>query len=289
MQTEEEFRQDLTHVAHKLYGKGLVAGTNGNISIRMDTDTILTSPFGVSLGTLEPGQVIQTNVNGEVTAGQGQTSVEYPLHLEAYRRRSDVRAVIHAHPPVATGMAAAGLDMTEPLLTEVILGFGGIPLAPYAAPGTDAFVQAITDLVPDHNALLLANHGALTLGQTLHDACHKMEVLELVAQSTLTARLFGGAKPLSNAQAQELRSLRAKLSGRTPDPECTPCTEWMRTCSSLAPLFSLPTHCGACAECTSSEGSGGSGGAAQASQADADTPLENLIRQVTAKVVQQLG
>lgn len=289
MQTEEELRQDLTYIAHKLYNKGLVAGANGNISIRMDTDVILTSPFGTSLGALEPEQVLQTDLSGEVTAGQGQISVEYPLHLEAYRRRADIRAVIHAHPPVATGMAAAGLDMTEPLLTEVILGFGRIPLAPYAAPGTDAFVQAITDLLADHNALLLANHGALTLGQTVHDACYKMEVLELVAQSTLAARLFGGAKLLSDAQTRELLDLRAKLSEKSPDTECATCTEWMQTCSSLAPLFNLQTHCGACSEGTSSDGSGNSAAPPQASSVDGDAQLEDFIRQVTAEVVRQLG
>jgi len=270
MQTEPEIRQDLSRIAKKLYDKGLVAGTNGNISARIDTDVLLTSPLGVSLGALDPEQIIKTDLRGDLLDGAGRPSVEYPLHLEAYRLRSDIRAVVHAHPPFATGMAAAGQDMTRPLLTEVVLVFKAVPLAKYAPPNTEAFMRSITDLAPEYDAILLANHGALTLGKTPDEACYKMEVLESVAQSTLTAQLFGGGVFLSDAQLQELLTIRRTLSAPNP------ASDWMHPAPGVALPAEPPIHCGACPL-------GGSTEPSEAGEAEA------LIRRVVAEVTSRLS
>ena len=274
MQTELEIRQDLSRIAKKIYNKGLVAGANGNISARIDTDVALASPLGISLGALNPEQLIKTNLRGDLLDGNGRPSVEYPLHLEAYRLRSDVRAVVHAHPPFATGMAAAGQDMTRPLLTEVVLAFKAIPLANYAPPGTEAFVRSITDLAPEYDAILLANHGALTLGKTPDEACHKMEVLESVAQSTLSAQLFGGGVFLSDAQLQELLTIRRTLSAPNP------ASDWMHPAPGIALSSEPPIHCGACPLGQSTESSEAGPGGIEA---------EALIRRVVAEVTSRLS
>jgi len=274
MQTEIEYRQDLSRIAKKLYDKGLVAGTNGNLSVRIDTDVLLASPLGASLGALSPEQIIKTNMRGELLDGSGQPSVEYTLHLEAYHLRSDIRAVVHAHPPFATGMAAARQDMTKPLLTEVVLAFKAIPLANYAPPTTDAFVRSIAGLVPEYDAILLANHGALTLGKTLDEACYRMEVLESVAQSTMAARLFGGGAFLSDSQLQELLTIRRTLL--TPNPA----SDWTHPTPGIALPSEPPIHCEACPLGQSTDQS-------KASPNDVET--EALIRRVIAEVTSRLG
>ncbi len=274
MQTEPEIRQDLSRIAKKLYDKGLVAGTNGNISVRIDTDVLLASPLGVSLGALNSEQLIKTNLRGDLLGGAGRPSVEYPLHLEAYRLRSDIRAVVHAHPPFATGMAAAGQDMTRPLLTEVVLAFKAVPLAKYAPPNTEAFTRSITDLAPEYDAILLANHGALTLGKTPDEACHKMEVLESVARSTLSARLFGGGVFLSDAQLQELLAIRRTLSAPNP------ASDWLHPAPGVALASEPPIHCGACPLGGSTEPSEAGSGSIEA---------EALIRRVVAEVTSRLS
>jgi len=274
MQTEMEYRQDLSRIGKKLYDKGLVAGTNGNLSVRIDTDVLLASPLGASLGALTPEEIIKTNLRGDLLDGSGQPSVEYPLHLEAYRLRSDVRAVVHAHPPFATGMAAAGQDMTKPLLTEVVLAFRAIPLASYAPPTTEAFVRSIADLVPEYDAILLANHGALTIGKTLDEACYKMEVLESVARSALAARLFGGGAFLSDAQLQELLTIRRKLS--SPNPT----SDWTRPAPGIAVPSEPPIHCDACSLGQGTDQSGVS---------PSDLETEKLVRRVIAEVTSRLG
>ena len=274
MQTEPEIRQDLSRIAKKLYDKGLVAGANGNISARIDTDVLLASPLGVSLGALDPEQIIKTDLRGDLLDGNGRPSVEYPLHLEAYRLRSDIRAVVHAHPPYATGMAAAGQDMTRPLLTEVVLAFKSVPLAKYAPLNTEAFVHSIADLVTEYDAILLANHGALTLGKTPDEACYKMEVLESVAQSTLSARLFGGGVFLSDAQLQELLTIRRTLSAPNP------ASDWIHPAPGVALPSEPPIHCGACPLGGNMEPSEAGSGSIEA---------EALIRRVVAEVTSRLS
>lgn len=275
MRTEYGYREDLVRIGVKLYAGGMVAGTNGNISVRIDTDEILTSPLGASLGALDPEAVLKTNLAGEVIEGQGLVSVEYPLHLEVYRVRSDVRAVVHGHPATSTGMAAARLSMTEPVLTEVLLGFGEIPLAEYAPPGTDAFPKSVSGLAEDHDAILLANHGVVTMGRTLDEACHRMEVVELVARSMLAARLFGGGVSLSDAQAKELLDIRRMLTGGTSDPSCKACNEWTEVGAATGDAACL--ECGACASDERAEppATGGDGS-------------DELVRRIAAEVIQRL-
>lgn len=289
MKTEQEYRDDLVQIGKRLYSKGLVAGTNGNISIRIDTEEILTTARGVSLGALVPESILKTNITGDLIVGNGRTSVEYPLHLEVYNRRWDIRAVVHAHPPIATGMAAAGLDMVEPLLTEVVLGFGEIPLAEYAAPTREEFPRSISELAENHDAILLANHGALTIGKSLEDAFYKMEVLELVAQSTLTAKLFGGGKSLSRPQAQELRIIREMLTPKTLTPMCETCgTCKAQETGDLPPALLDPkseVDCATCQACPAGANSlkGKVAGTRQEPASLSEVDIEQIVRQIISK------
>ena len=279
MKTEYGHREDLVRIGAKLYAQGMVAGTNGNVSVRIDTDEILTSPLGASLGALDPEAVLKTSMSGDVIEGQGVVSVEYPMHLEVYRGRSDVRAVVHGHPSTSTGMAAARLSMTEPVLTEVLLGFGEIPLAEYAPPGTDAFPQSISDLVKGHDAILLANHGVVTMGKTLDEACHRIEVVELIARSMMAARQFGGGVVLSDAEAKELLEIRRSLTGGTADPSCTACREW----TELSPT-AQEGACMNCATCASDK----SDKAAEPSAAGGNGSDE-MVRRIATEVIRKLG
>jgi len=276
MKTEYGHREDLVRIGAKLYAQGMVAGTNGNISVRIDTDEILTSPLGASLGALDPEAVLKTSLSGDLIEGQGSVSVEYPMHLEVYRVRPDVRAVVHGHPATSTGMAAARLSMTEPVLTEVLLGFGEIPLAEYAPPGTDAFPKSISKLVEDHDAILLANHGVVTMGRTLDEACHRIEVVELIARSMLAARQFGGGVTLSDADAKELLDIRRRLIGGTADPSCTACREWTELSPSAQEGACL--NCETCASDTSAEPSATNGDGS-----------DEMVRRIAAEVIRRLG
>lgn len=198
-------RRAIVHVCHRLAERGLVAGQDGNVSVRLADDRILCTPAGASKGDLRPADLVVVDAGGRPVRGErGRPSSELDLHLRAYARRPDVRAVVHAHPPTATGFAVAGRDFVAPVLPEVLLLMGRVPLVPYALPGTPAVADAFEPVFPTHDAFLMANHGALTLGSTLTRAHQRMESLEHAAKILLTAELLGGARRLSAAQAAEL-------------------------------------------------------------------------------------
>jgi len=226
MKTEREVREEIVEVGRKLYERGFVAGTNGNLSVRFDTDLILTTPRGACLGALDPEAVVATTLKGEIVDGRPGSAVpvEYPLHAVSYILRPDVRAVVHAHPATATAFAACGFAMTEPLVTDLLLGFNGVPLAKYAAPNTVAFAESIASLVPQHDAVLLANHGAVTLGSSALDAFYKMDLLELVARTMAAARTLGGGRQLTVEQVSELRILRASMAAAARGAGCQSCS-----------------------------------------------------------------
>jgi L-fuculose-phosphate aldolase len=199
-----ELAREIVRVCRRLYERGLVAGPDGNVSARLSDGTILVTPRGMSKVDVTAERLVVVDPDGRVVDG-GRPSSELRMHLRIYAKRPDVRAVVHAHPPVATGFGVAGESFVAPVLPEVILQMGAVPLVKYATPGTDALPDAIEPLLVGHEAFLLANHGATTLGTTLEQAHQRMESLEHAARIVLAARTLGRVNELSAADVRALR------------------------------------------------------------------------------------
>lgn len=215
---EVQLKRDLCEVGRRVWMRQFVAANDGNFSIRIGEDEVLTTPTGVSKGFMTPEMICKVNLQGKHLEGAYAPSSEILLHLKVYRCRPDVRAVVHAHPPTATGFAVAGWSLQQPVLPEVIVGLGGVPLCPFALPGTAEVPESLREYLSSYDAFLLANHGALTVGADLFTAYYRMEILEHFAQVMLTAHLLGGAKPLSQSRVQELYRIRQSLAGNASTP-----------------------------------------------------------------------
>lgn len=205
---EEQHRRELCAAGAWLYQRGFVVATDGNLSLRLDESRVLTSPTGVSKGMLEPESLVVTDLNGVRLAGRYPPSSELAMHLAVYRRRPDVSAICHAHPPVATGYAAAGVALDKALLAECILDLECIPVAPYATPGTPALAEAIEPLIGRFNAILLGNHGVVTFGNDLLSAFFRMETTEHIARVTLVTELLGRQVLLTSRDVKSLLASR---------------------------------------------------------------------------------
>ena len=197
--------ESIVRVCRRLYERGLIAGPDGNVSVRFPDGSILATPSGMSKVDVRPEDLVLVDPGGTLLEGSRRPSSELQLHLRAYRCREDVNAVVHAHPPTATGFAVAGEGFTASVLPEVILQMGVVPLVPYATPGTEALADVCEPFLATHDAFLMANHGATTLGMTLELAHQRMESLEHAARILLAARTLGRVNELSAADAQALR------------------------------------------------------------------------------------
>ena len=208
--TEDEHRRDICTVGRHLRARNFAAATDGNISVRLDHSRVLTSPTAMSKGWMEPDDLVITDMKGERISGRLKASSELAMHLLIYRRRPDIRAVVHAHPPTATGYAAAGLPLNKAIVSEVILSLGCIPVAPYATPGTPELTEAMEPLVPSYDAILMANHGVVTYGPDLLTAFFRMETVEHFAQIALVTELLGKQALLSGRDVEKLLAARAR-------------------------------------------------------------------------------
>lgn len=213
---EREAREAIVLVCRRLYERGLIAGPDGNVSVRISDSLLLVTPAGLSKADVREPDLVLVRPDGTHVAGARRASSELRMHLLIYDQRKDVTAVVHAHPPIATGMAVAGEDMLEPVLPEVVLQTGGIPLIPYATPGSAELANAFAPFLPHHDAFLMANHGATTVGASLTQAHQRMESLEHAARILLAARLYGRVTPLTGAQARALLELRGVVSKQPP-------------------------------------------------------------------------
>src|SRR5690348_3585197 len=197
MPSESQLRRSIVEIGNQLHAAGFVAGTEGNISTRLDAKKVLITPTGVSKRGMKPADLVIVDLAGQRAKKQSSrrnASSEVDMHLQIYRIRPDVNAVVHAHPPIATGFAVARRALDRPLVPEVVVALTKIPLAPYATPGTPAVGQAVARLAAEHDAILLANHGAVTCGEDLTSAYLKMETVEQLAKIFLAAEQAGGAK-----------------------------------------------------------------------------------------------
>ena len=207
---EAELRERIVGIGRRLYALGFVPATDGNISVRLAGGGMLITPSGVPKGTLSPDDLAKLGPDGGLLSGRKPSS-EYRLHLCVYRRRPDVMAVVHAHPPLATGLACAGVALDKPLTAELLIALGKVPLAAYATPGTDEVCDSISGLVKDHNAIMLANHGVVACGLDLETAFQRMETVEQAAKITLAAALAGGGRLIPAEKIRELEAIRASL------------------------------------------------------------------------------
>src|SRR6204780_286931 len=212
-------RKQLARFGKWLYRLGFVPGTAGNISVRLSHDRILATPTGMSKSLLKAPDMVLVDMEGHRVGESRNVTSEIGMHLAIYRQRPDVQAVVHAHPPISTGFASCGLALEEPLCSEVVLALGSIPLAPYATTGTADVASSIQPLIVDHDAVLLANHGVVTAGDTLQNAFMRMETVEHFAHICLVARQLGCPHPLPCARLHKWAEAPSPTQG-TPPPGC---------------------------------------------------------------------
>ena len=199
---------EMVRCCRALWQRGLIAGSDGNLSIRLGPDRLLVTPRGLLKGELEPGDLVQVDLAGGHLDGCRKASTELDLHLRVYRRRPECGAVVHAHPPAATAFAVAGEAIPEDVLPEITLLMGDVPVVPYAPTGTPALGDAVEPFLTGREAVLLANHGALTWGADLAQARIRMESLEHGARILLAARSLGRVNRLTRDQTDALQRLR---------------------------------------------------------------------------------
>jgi L-fuculose-phosphate aldolase len=223
VKTEREYRDDICQIGRLVFQKGWVAANDGNISIRLDAERVLATPTGVCKGMMQPDDLIIVDRKGNKIQGRAERTSEFAMHATIYDMRPDIKAVVHAHPPVATGFATAGKSLNLALLPEVVIGLGCVPLADYGLPGTPALTEPMLPLIPKYDALMMANHGAVCYGEDVFKAYFKMETMEHFARIQLVAELLGGPKVLPRTEVDKLLDSRtrygvkAKSSG---EPGC---------------------------------------------------------------------
>jgi L-fuculose-phosphate aldolase len=214
-ENEIYIRQEICRFGRMLHGRGFVAGTDGNISVRLSHDIVLCTPTSLCKGMMEPEDLVIVDLDGHQKNGTRHPSTELAMHLLFYSERPEVGAVVHAHPPTATGFAAAGISLEEALVAEVVTAFGKIPLASYGMPGTHELPDALRPLIPDYDAILMAHHGVVTCGHSLLRAYLNMESVEHYARVALVARQLG-AQPLPAEEVRRLMEAREQYEANRP-------------------------------------------------------------------------
>jgi len=213
MSTERKHREEIVRYGRMLHQRGFVAAMDGNLSVRLTGSRILVTPTCVSKGAMRPTDMVVVDMQGKRVSGRRHVTSEIGMHLLIYRLRPDVQAIVHAHPPTATGFAAAGIPLTEPLVCEVVIGLGCIPLARYGTPGTSELAQTLEPYVPKYDAILMSNHGVVAYAETLEHAYMKMETVEHFAQIALVTHLLGRQQPLNDHEIEKLLLARKKYFG----------------------------------------------------------------------------
>ena len=220
MTIESSLRADVVETGRRLYARGYTASNDGNISVRLGEDRLLMTPKSVCKGFMTPDMMCVTDLDGRKLQGDRDPSTEMLMHLEVYRQRPDVQAVVHAHTPIATGFAVAGIPLDRAVLAEVLTTLGSIPIAEYATPSTNELPEAVRKYIKAHDGMLLANHGALTVGGDLFAAYYKMETIEHFAKISLVARLLGRENLIAREEVSRLQELRGTYGIKSPAPIC---------------------------------------------------------------------
>ena len=215
-----DIREQICDVCHKMWQLGWVAANDGNVSAKLPDGSFMATPTGISKSFITPDNLVRIDADGNVLeAEEGyRPSSEIKMHLRCYAERDDVGAVVHAHPPAATGFAVAHKSLDEYSMIETVIALGSIPVTPYGTPSTYEVPDAIAPYLAEHDALLLMNHGALTVGADVITAYYRMETMELFAKISLNAHILGGAKEISKENIDRLISMREGygVTGRHP-------------------------------------------------------------------------
>lgn len=214
IKNEFELKQLIVDIGKRIWTRGYVAANDGNITVRISKNEILTTPTGVSKGFMSPDMIIKIDMDGNViTRNTGyKPSSEIKMHLEVYKERSDINGVIHAHPPYCTSFAVAGIPLNRCVLPEAIITLGAVPIVPYGTPSTREIPESIKPFIKNSDAILLANHGALTLGTDLLTAYYRMETLEHSAHIIFLAIQLGNVNILPEGEVKKLMDVREKMN-----------------------------------------------------------------------------
>jgi L-fuculose-phosphate aldolase len=285
---DRRLRLDIVEAGRRLWARGFVASNDGNISVRLPGDRLLMTPTGVSKGFMTQDMMVVTDMEGRLLSGEPgrKPSSEILMHLVAYRHRPDVQAVVHAHPPLATGFAVAGVPLDRAVLAEVVTTLGSIPIAAYGTPSTPELSASVVPFVKTHDAMLLANHGALALGQDLFAAYYKMETIEHFARISLVARLLGREHLLSREEVGRLQQLRDTYGIAAPAPVCLDAAAGD---DPACQVLQAPSAPGERLVPDTSVGTGrvavGNSGEIQLTYAELTTLIEGAVRHLTARTL----
>lgn len=261
-----EIKKEICEIGKRVYDKGFVAANDGNISVKVNDNEFYCTPTGVSKGYMTPDMIIRIDGNGNKLEGRLNPSSEIKMHLRVYRERPDVMAVVHAHPPIATAFTVANIPLNQYILPEAVLSLGDVPTCEYGTPSTMEIPDSLMPYIQNHDAFLLKNHGALTVGNTLQKAMFVMEEVEFNAKICMYARQLGGVDEIPCEQLEKLMELRKKMNMPGRHPGC-------RTCPNRG---TEKCHCKTDSSCASS------GTAVTGANAD-------LVAEITRRVMQQLG
>ena len=205
-----------------MYDRNYVVAFDGNVSILLDDGRVLATPTMHSKGRMTEDSLALTDIDGNALSDK-RASSELAMHLLVYKMRPDIKAVCHAHPPFGTAFSVAGLAIEQPILSEVVLTLGCVPLTDYGTPSTSELTESMKPFVPHHNALLMANHGAVAYGKDLWEAWDRMETLEHTAKIAILARQLGQVNDLPKPAIEKLIHLREKAGYLGKDARCQSC------------------------------------------------------------------
>ena len=261
MQNEYEMKKLICEIGKRIYDRNMVAANDGNISVKLNNNEFLCTPTGVSKGFMTPDYICKVDAKGNVLQANGnfKPSSEIKMHMRVYEKRSDVNAVVHAHPTFATSFAIAGIPLTQPIMPEAVITLGCVPIAEYGTPSTMEIPDNVEKYLPHYDAILLEMHGALSWGSDLLTAYYKMESVEFYAELLYKSKMLGGPKEFDKAQVERLYELRRQmgLSGKHPADLCQ---------------NKGGTNCHSCGK-----------------KSNADTSAPNLIEEITKRVLKEYG
>jgi L-fuculose-phosphate aldolase len=245
MVDEQKVKEEIVEIATRCYDRGLLVAGDGNISARVAPNRIVATPSGVSKGWMRPEMMVVVDIEGNpLEPSDLRVSSEWPMHRVIYQARPDINAVVHAHPPYATGFAVAGLSLSKAILSEVVLTLGCVPLAAYGTPSTRELTDAIEPYLEFHDALLMANHGAVAYADTLEMAFNKLETLEHTCKISFIARALGNENTIPDRAVEKLFEIRERNGAMRPEARTGQVCSYTPAMSPISPIgpISMDNH-----------------------------------------------
>lgn len=282
-------KQDICEIGRRLYNKGFAAANDGNITVRISDNEVLCTPTMHSKGFLKPEDISTIDMTGKQIAGAKKRSSEALLHLEIYKRRPDVKSVVHCHPPYATAFAVAREPIPQCVLPEVEVFLGDVPITKYETPGGQAFADTILPFVDKTNVMILANHGTVSYGENVERAYWWTEILDAYCRILMLAKDLGRVNYFDETKQRELLDLKQKWGWSDPrnTPEYKDCdicaNDVFRSSWKEAGIerraFDAPPPMGPKATAP----------AAAAAPAAASSNAEDLVKMITQRVMEELA